>query len=104
MAEEKKRLQALEEAEKEKVRQERKQKKNANKKKKDDTTTKEDVSSPVKKPGIYICFEHTCTWKSYLILICHHIEVHIVADSIDPQIRIHLYILNDSQLIFFYVM
>lgn len=54
MAEEKKRLQALEEAEKEKVRQERKQKKNANKKKKDDTTTKEDVSSPVKKPGIYI--------------------------------------------------
>lgn len=55
MAEEKKRLQALEEAEKEKVRQERKQKKNANKKKKDDTTTKEDVYSPVKKPGRYIC-------------------------------------------------
>lgn len=59
LAEEKKRLQAQEEAEKEKVRQERKQKKNANKKKKDDTTAKEDIYSPVKKPGRYICFEHT---------------------------------------------
>ena len=55
--EEKKRRQAQEEAEKERVRQERKQKKMANKQKKDDKAPRKDEPSPVSKAGKHISWE-----------------------------------------------